>query len=240
MLNVENNEEAKRHIVEAVNERWVSRQSAYLLSQLGKDFPQELRTMAHGSKLIDTVAEEFDGSLKLISKGEGNQKVWAIVPNNIDTNPATQSIPTSTSNHAIRFQPSVWAAFRIPVPDGHKRLLMQQGATYKFQDIPRDQPNLPGSLVEIYPEDIAQTNQATADVGEHIIHVLQQKNFPLEKVTAGRSAPSAPLKSTFGARSTEHYSLLDAIVECLSPSEIRRVSLPLDILEKLKERKIAR
>ncbi len=224
----------QRRIIEAVRERWKNKQSACLLSQLGNDFRSELPTTLSGRKLIDVIAKDFDASLRLVSKGYGNETVWAVVPAEVDSALGEKSIPTAAPQDTIRFHPTVWAAFRTPLTKGHQRFLVQQGKTHKFIDLPAGEPTPQRTLLNIRADDIVGANVAAENVSEHIKRVLQKEDISLDRVAAGRSAPTTPVLAATSTHLLEHHTLLDALLECLTPSEARRVSLPLDVLQKLR------
>ena len=231
-------EEAKRKIVRAASARWECEHSAYLLSQIGKDFPKEIRALSQGRKLLDVIKAEFPSELALIHRGEANEKVWAVVPSSADEADASRQIPVKDPLDNIRWNSALWAAFRTPLATGRRRAIQQRERAVWFTDLEGDDESPTGTILQLRPEDLPAPITSSSQVSERIKATLEAHFLPLDRFTSGRSAPVQP-SSAFVA-TTGATTLLDELLICLSPGEARRVAVPLDIIQKLYRHPISR
>jgi hypothetical protein len=218
-------EPLKRAIVSLVQTHYDSTRRAMLLSRLGQALQKEGFNVGRG-RLAGFLHSELAGHIRLIPR-PNDPKVLAALPAGLDeTAVAASTAPAPLSGEATapRYVPSFWAAFTKPLAQGATRVV-------EF-DPPRfhDQPSaiVPAGSLTV-PREQVFVREATETPADHRLRVqaavkqwLNTNGVSLELVL------DRP-------RRHQSHSLLDQLIAALSPEQRQRLSLPLDIVERLKD-----
>jgi hypothetical protein len=223
----------KARILEAVEERWKAQQTPHLLSQLGKELGLELRAVMPGRKLKEIIEQDFKGTFRLEFDPT---KLWYVVP--VDAPPTDKlAMLTGTRPDVPKFQLPIWAAFRKSLSGGTRRFVARDDKGFHFMDIREGSP-LPEAVFEVPEHAVCPPEMSSAEVAKRIRAFIVSSDLPLTDFLAkqtgvGESGQIVPLP---GAERSQG-SLLDALFAALAPADLRRISLPLDLVAKLRNRR---
>lgn len=120
-----------------------------------------------------------------------------------------------------RFHPAFWAAFRKPVEDSKRRYITDVEPIV-FRDVSAHDE---GFGVEVDREYIVELDSKPSEVHRKIQGWLEDHDVDLETYLITRQE-----------RPAEPRDLLDLMLHSLDPSELERVTMPLDVILKLRRR----
>ncbi|UHD45544.1 hypothetical protein LUX29_21570 [Aureimonas altamirensis] len=203
--------------------------SAYYLSQLGGDLDDTDRAAIEsltGKKLIDFVRDELN--FRLAKRGT------AYFIHFEDAVPPVKKRP--------RYRIEVWDAFVSPLAKGFKRTI--DNGSVRFEDVPVGSPVggrhvIPRSSILQSGEDIV-ADVVSSRIGQWLVDTEQDPQSYL----AFPEKPSKPLewdKHTHSGRTAEIgkqaeiHTLWDLIISSLSAEDIKRINMPVDVVEKLRK-----
>ncbi|HEY4370990.1 MAG TPA: hypothetical protein VGN52_03550 [Burkholderiales bacterium] len=219
-------EALKTHIKTKVDESWASGR-VLLLAELGKsikDGAPELTQALQGRKLSDFIASQMQAIVKIArpsstSKAVGIVPVNAVVGDNIGQFFSSRSEP-------IRFQKAIWMAFSKEIAPGTKRLVTFD-PSLTYIDVPANEESAGSEITSALIPPVGDPKHIRdAKIGENIRQWATGVGIGLEKIVQkGVGMLSQP--------SDNSRSVFSALMATLSHDEQRRLSLPLDIVEKL-------
>ena len=215
-------------IIELVQHCWDEHRMPLLLSRLGNHDRGEIATRVrkYSSNLRSYLHNRLAGNLRVVQHSTRPELV-GVLPLHAETgtNDDVDSVLEKTLKESVvtgpRFHPAFWAAFRKPL-DGSNNRYMSTGTPIRFQDSPpADRPN---DYVQITPEYVVGPDAEYAEV--------QQK---AQKWLADNMLHPTPYLSTGRSAISEQPSdLLDRLLHALDPSDLERITIPLDIVLKLR------
>ena len=229
-------------ITELARAAWDAEKRPILLSTLGTQDGGDIARAAkeHAQSLSKYIGDELAAEILLV-RHSTNPVVVGIVPQNPETKSISEfdSIleiclsPQDQQNRFVRFHPIFWQAFRRPLLVGHKRYLTS-GDKLKVEDIPEAEPQ-PEGAVEIEKEFLADSEGETSneDIYKNIElwadkHALQSAQFSFGAVA----------RRFRDHRILDSGSLLVRILESLDKDDLRRMNMPMDIIQKLASTKL--
>lgn len=228
-------EDVKSQIRSAVNEWWSTHKKAYLLSALGIRLgPMNNWIRAHqGMRIRDFVVEHMYDELELIPNPE-HPSIYGIVPKAAHLSGSsnelfdTQAQPRHMATRRPSYHPEFWSAFRLPLQEGKRRFILQteEGCRVVEQD---EDVHPPASGVEIDRKWIIErgVTYSPRDIYNAIDGWSKENNIDITKFTlAGLDDPAA-------SRLRISHSLLDRLLSTLSEDDLRRLTLPGDLIKKL-------
>jgi hypothetical protein len=189
----------------------------YYLSRLGAQLGADRVTLEKltGAKLATFLRDTFD--YEIGSEGQHNNILFV----KSKTAAANTAFPPTP---APRYQPRFWKAFAAPLPDGEHRYINLE--TLKF-DSSRDALGADSADVhEIEARFIAPAG-ASGNASETIDRIgawLKEQGLD-----------SAPFLMTRKKTRRDGQSLLDAVLTALDGDQLKRVSLPMDIVKTLND-----
>lgn len=224
------NQELIARIIRLVHERWEHRRLPLLLSQLGVQGGTELTeaTKRVGMTVKQYVKTRLSDDIQVIQDPTRTQLV-AAVPKSVDVEseggverllertrrPSTSTIP--------RYNAAFWAAFRTPLAKEKRRYVTDQ-EPIEFRDITASEEHF-GQ--EIDREFILEGDSEPSQVARRIRNWVDR--YGVDSVIYERK--SSPRKD----HNSDPKSLLDQMLDCLEPGELQRVTMPLDVILKLKK-----
>ncbi|MGF7211586.1 hypothetical protein GGE65_006203 [Skermanella aerolata] len=239
----------KEKIVNRCNSHWSENKRVYLLARIGIDLHGEVDFIKTtlGMKLVDFVRNEMRDVVNLASPNKASP-IYGIFPKHV-------SIPSSELPYffeqpkkieSVRFNSRVWAAFTRSIPNGCHRIFFID--TLHFEDsLVAVQSS--DNIMEI-PSDLVvseETENRAEAVAKNIVKWATDSRITLDSLLVSRSGklnytsqapyevdrPSSYKKSF----RQDDASLLARLIQSLDHKEMSRVSLPLDIVQKLMETK---
>ena len=226
---VEQQDDLNDRIVELVDQHWEEHEMPLLLSRLGGHDRGEIARLARqrANSLGAYLRQELADRVRLIQHSErpvliGVLPMDAKVEDDVDG--WLESAQGKSAGGAPRYHPAFWAAFRKPL-DEMKSRYISVSPPIRFQDtFPEDRPE---GFVEIAPEYIADSEMDASAVLENAQDWLEDNELQTTAFLAS-SPSSSPSYSHQGG------DLLERLARALDRNELKRVSLPLDIVMKLR------
>ena len=220
-------------LLKIVQEHWTQHRSAILLSQLGSriDRAVSIRIKEEYGNLAGYLRKELPYDISLLHSSVNPTIVGAVpadAATSDDEDPETLLLytPKRPQRSSRRFHPALWAAFvKELAPDARRHLSI--GPPPRFRDL--DQEATLENSIEIPREYIIGTDENAGRVHESISTWLQKNRLEEVNFLAGVDAPNAHLPSD---------DLLGRLVVALSPDELRRLSIPMDIVRKLRQQSV--
>ncbi|ROM56503.1 hypothetical protein BK649_05970 [Pseudomonas canadensis] len=221
-------EELKKIIVDNVKAVFEKTGQGVFLSSIGlllaKNCPQFKELLA-GRKLADFIRKELSGEIDIISH-TSDPLIKVVVPHNDDVGINVGSVEPEVSDIGIglpRYSRAVWSAFSKEVRAGFLRVIKLSQNTY-FRDIPSSSGIPEGFyLVDNAPAEGAP--KSSESTHQRIQTWLDKNKIELELVLAG--------KDSVDSERGKPLSLLERIVSALPEADLKRIQLPLDVVERL-------
>ena len=216
-------ESLDREIVGYVRRHWDEEQTPLLLSALGGQVDIREHLKNDGRSLADYLLERLADQINVI-RHTTNPTVVAAVP--ADASGDFDSLlEKARGRHAgadaSRFAPALWAAFRRPLDDTKERYVSVK-RPIRFIDVALEER--PKGRIAIPREYISDA----PGVYERIEKWMQENNIDraplLSEIRASEKLPADDVLGRF--------------LSALDPEELARVSIPLDIVKKLRQRSI--
>lgn len=230
-------DELNEKITALANETWDAEKRPILLSQLGAHDRGEITRVAKVyanslSKYIDT---ELQDKIRLVRHTQ-NPVVVGIVPKG----PETDSISNFDSvferrfksknqqEMPIRFHPIFWRAFKRSSETGHKRFLIT-GDRLEFLDI-SDSDEPPDNAIEIEIQFLSDPTKVASD--EEIFKKIEAW-ADLHELRPNQFSFGAVARKFSELKGQDSRSLLNHLLNALDQDDLKRISLPMDIVRKL-------
>lgn len=214
--NVNEVERIKTRIVSLLDARFSSDYKTYHNSKLGEDLGQDRIVLEQltGLRLGQFIKENLDYGYDLIGE---NKNVLVILPKG--------ETLASTESAVPRFSFSFWAAFAKPLAAGEQRFLNLD--TQRFGPSKEELETDGSNVVEISAEYIAPEGHSgsAADTVARIYSWIEKNGFELSSFIAGNKKRRPP-KDSF----------LNILLSSLTPSQLQRTRMPLDVIKTLSER----
>jgi len=206
----------KERIQSLIRQHFDSGSGNFYLSRLGAQLGSDrmLLEKLTGGKLSEFVRSNFD--YEIGRGGEKNNVLFLLAPGSSEK---TGDRPTR------RYLPRFWAAFAVPLPENEQRHINL--ASLKFGPDPSALGGMTDDIRAIAAQYIAprSASGSATETAARIEAWLETQHLDAERFLAKRQ------------RSDRHGSVLEALLSALSPKDLERVSLPLDIVKTLFERR---
>lgn len=238
-LNTKNIDALKQEIVELVTEHWHTHQKVYLLSNLGQTLMRrgfDLQAILAGRKFMNYISTELKDKI-IVFPSPNNPLKIGVVPANVEVTESTEAIFSPPDNRhggdpkIPTFAPAFWAAFTRPIPTGRVRTL-SLSPKIQFQEVSETAATQSGKRT-VSSDFIVSAE--TSDSGDYRKRVYENIQRWLVENTIDESAVLARSSTTERATTEERTrsSLLEHLLSTLTDEEMRRISLPLDIVARL-------
>ena len=201
-----------------------------LLSRLGGqeggEIAKLLKQQADGLSLRAYLQRELADRVKVIKHSTKPVLIGAIPATETVDDDVDTLLERTTRIRSVqvtrRFHPAFWAAFRKPLDESKRRYISVQTPVY-FQDgMPEDRPE---GFVEIESQYIAASDAETAEVEQKARSWLVDKEI--------EEAPFLWRDKT-EIENLPAKDLLSRLLLSLDVDDLRRISMPLDIVRKLR------
>ena len=207
----------KERIASLAEQHFETGANIYYLSQLGNELGADrplLERLTHG-KLSEFVRDQFEFE---IGRTGVHSNVLYLVRPGVTSSEAQISKPLPP-----RYNRRFWAAFTVPLADGESRFFGLQSFT--FGPDKEALKKLETEILEIQKEYVAPHNgsRSPAEIAGQIARWLNVHGLDPDQFLARHRHPSSDVDS----------SLLDQILNALDGEQLKRVSVPLDIIRTL-------
>lgn len=225
----------ENEIIDAVQSCWDADQKGILLSTLGLLLSNKglWSKRPEGESLSKLIKSNLSDTLRIENHPQ-HRLVKGVFPKSATlTDPLIQYFDLSRKDQRLpRYHPRFWAAFSKEIAAGNRRFLNID--TIMFEDLPGES-NAPtnASVYELTPEMIP--NSDVEDRNDGINASI--------KAWAGKNKVDLPPLMASSRRTLEgrdrgrQISILDQMLDALSEKDMVRVQMPLDIVNKLRNRR---
>ena len=216
-------------IVELVRQCWDEHRMPLLLSRLGGeyngDIAREAKVKAGG--LGAYLRQRLADRVQVVQHSTRHTVIGAI-PADADTGGGGNfdTLLDQARGHAKqtaqRFHPAFWAGFRKPLHEPNRRYMSVQAPVY-FRDVPGD--NQPEGFTEIQRKYVVGPDADATEVQQEIEAWLAENELEPTSFLMTRPPETAQLPA---------LDLLGRVLLALDPDDLKRLSMPLDIVNKLR------
>ncbi|WP_395944467.1 hypothetical protein [Brevundimonas sp.] len=232
-----------------VKDEWKEHGVALLLSRVpalmaGCGFSMEEILKGRKWRVFLETDPQVEGRFRVI-QNEGHSIVWGVVPADAQVSePYSRYFRTRTSAKPIRFAPAAWKAFTLPIPEDRRRWIVDE-PSIGFADHPAENVPETGYEIErrfIVPEETGGDNEVfKAEVQASIASWASELQIEVSRFGLGRKrvpVSKAQRPATIIAEGGAETAL-DQLIGLLQPAERTRISLPLDVVERLRSIRLA-
>ena len=221
-----------REIVDLVQEHWKARRSPLLLSQLGSQISRENAAAIKNESenlaayLRDRLADHVE-----VIQSRQSPAIIAAIPANVgkDSNIDVDAMLLGTPRRSFpRFHPAFWAAF-VKEPAPRTRRYVSVGPPPRFQELSDDATPSDADATEVASEYIVGGDDDLAAVHSSIKRWLIANSLDEDLFLADRESRRKQLPSD---------DLLGRLIMALTPEELERMSIPVDIVSKLRRQSV--
>ena len=226
-------EDLDNQIIRLVREWWDEHQTPLLLSRLGNQDSGEIarQTKEQAGSLGAYLHRRLSEHVQIIQHSTKSPLIGAL-PADVDTSVIGDvdvllgQTRSQTPHTNQRFHPAFWAAFRKPLIE-LKRRYMSVHTPLQFQDVLPD--NQPEGFVEVDPKYVIGTEAEVAEVQQTIQRWLADNGIAATTFLTTRPPATAQLPSD---------DLLGRLLLALESDDLKRLSMPLDIVDKLRRQSL--
>lgn len=216
-------------IINLVRGHWEEHRAPLLLSRLGGQDGGDIakRAKLGASSLGAYLRDRLADSVQVIQHST-KQAVVGAIPAGVDTGAqgGCDELLDRTRDQVVRatprFHPAFWAAFRIPLEKSKRRHVSVQ-APIRFQDVASE--DRPDGFMEIERKYIAGPDAEAVEVHKKAQAWLSDNHMESSKFSWKVKAEATHLP---------HDDLLGRLLLALEPDDLRQISMPLDIVSKLR------
>ena len=219
-----------REIVDLVQDHWKACRAPLLLSQLGSRISGENAAVIKNESenlaayLRDRLADRVE-----VIRSRQNPTIIAAIPANVrkDSN-IDAMLETPRRLVFPRFHPAFWAAF-VKEPAPQTRRYVSVGPPPRFQELSDDATPSDADATEVASEYIVGGDDDVAAVHSSIRRWLIANSLDENLFLTDREPRRKQLPSD---------DLLGRLIVALTPEELERMSIPLDIVSKLRRQSV--
>lgn len=221
-------------IVDIVQEHWRECGTPLLLSQLGSRISREDAAgikYEHGN-LVTYLRSKLADRLYVLQSGK-NPAIIATMPADakedaIDDDAILSGTLRRPETAFPRFHPAFWAAF-VKELDPQTRRYVNIGPPPRFQELSGDTMQSDADATEVTSEYVVGTDDDVAAVHSSIrrwfgANRLDESHFLVEAESQHKQLPSD--------------DLLGKLILALAPDDLKRMSIPMDIVSKLRRQSV--
>ena len=216
-------------IVELVRQCWDEHSTPLLLSRLGGEYNGDIAREAkeQAGSLGVYLRQRLADHVRVVQHSTRHTVIGAI-PSDVDAGGGGNfdMLLDRARGHAKqtaqRFHPAFWAGFRKPLHESSRRYMSAQAPVY-FRDVLGD--NQPEGFTEIQRKYVVGPDADPTEVQQEIEVWLAENGLEATPFLMTRPAETAQLPS---------HDLLGRLLLALDPDDLKRLSMPLDIVNKLR------
>ena len=219
-----------REIADLVQGHWETHGTPLLLSQLGSRILREDAAVIKNKSenLAAYLRDRLADRVEIIQSGQ-NPTIIAAIPANVRKNFNIDTMLSRTLRRSVfpRFHPAFWAAF-VEEPAPQTRRYVSVGPPPRFQEQSDDTTPSDADATEVASEYIVGNDDVAAvhsSIKRWLIaNSLDESLFLADRESRRKQFPSDDL---FGR-----------LIVALTPEELKRMSIPLDIVSKLRRQSV--
>lgn len=219
-------------VAELVDKHWRERDEPLLLSQLGSADQGEVGRLAREqSDNLAAFIKQHAADRVRIASGSADPLVLAAMPANVDRDGVVDDLLARVRERAAasgpRFHPAFWAAFRVPLDEGARRFVSTR-KPIRFEDTSSAVGDRRTGYVEVERRYIADAECDVGGVQQLIADWLSANELDGGRYLAANSAVS----------DLPHNDLLGRLLVALDAEDLKRMTIPLDVVGKLRRQAV--
>jgi len=217
-------------IVEQTNELYKSGY-ALLLSSLGEHLREDekYQSILSEAKLSEIISDNLSTKVQVISR-PGKENIKALVPRHASL-PNDLETLFPKQNKCVRYHPAIWKAFSRPLEDGFVRTIAFT-PQIRFEDVSSSSIREKSSRKIVEQSDIVNQNETEKTKRDRIIASKITDWIGRNNVDES-SVQVIPASDTREPQGYLRGNLFFQLTSNLTESELKRISIPLDIVVKL-------
>ena len=214
-------------VIELVTQWWRDKSTPMLLSRLGGEDGGEIAqgARARAGSLKDYLREQLEQELRVLEPSFDPLRLGAVpaqvAEEGLDVDELFGRLSKGTPS-GQRFQPAFWAAFKKPLEEQMRRFVSTD-APIRFRDFDGECPK---GFVEIGKDYIADDALDDTEVVARVRKWLRDHGLPEEAYLQSLGPHKAP---------REPRDLLDRVLDALDPTQRQRITMPLDVVHRLRQ-----
>ena len=220
-----------RRIVELVRASWDGEGRPLLLSRLGGEGDIATRAKNEEGSLTAYLRRRLADDVKVVQHS-AKPSVMAAIPIDarIDSDGVDALLDRTdrrTTDTRRRFvHAALWAAFRAPLDETNERYV-KLDEPIRFTDVAPE--NRPDGQIEIDRKYVADPNATQPQIYENIARWATEKNLNLDVLSSRKNASRKDLPTD---------DLLGRVLLALDADDLKKISMPLDVVKKLRRQSI--
>lgn len=214
-------------VIKLVTQWWRDNSAPMLLSQLGKEDGGKIAqgARARAGSLKAYLREQLEQDLRVLEPSFDPLRSGAVparvAEDGLDVDELFERL-SKRAPSGQRFQPAFWAAFRKPLEERMRRFVSTD-APIRFRDLDGECPE---GFVEIGKDCIADGAMDDTEVVARVRKWLRDHELP----------EGAYLQSLGPHKARrEPRDLLDRVLDALDPTQRQRITMPLDVVHRLRQ-----
>ena len=217
-------------VIELTQQEWTDRGVPLLLSRLGAcDNGDIARLAKERSNNLEAYLRSYLVNRVQVVRHSARHQLVGVLPVDVDVDSGADALlektQSTSKDEARRYHPAFWAAFRKPLDESKRRYVSIQ-EPIRFVDSSETDP--PDAHYEIAREYIADPDFDPEQVQKKVQQWLTDKGIRhLAYSLMPRPRPE-------NMRSGD---LLDRLLHSLEPEDLKRISMPLDVIRKLRRQR---
>lgn len=229
---------AADEIVDIVRRYWEAKRRPVLLSALGGQLSQAAKEeiAEQGQTLTAYLRNQLRDRIRLLSlRAHGGGVAPVEGTESLSDADLESSVPPPLGRdlpfarpRPPRFHPAIWQAFFEPYPDPHVYVERSENGDILIHR--SAEPRSDEGWIEILPSDLPVVESGTRPYVPEVLGAIRawamKNDIPLSQIQSER----AGLHPAAQARGPQNSSTLDGIFSRMTPDELRRISIPADIL----------
>ena len=221
-----------RRIVELVQGSWDDGNRPLLLSRLGGEGDIATRAKNEAGSLTAYLRRGLADRVKVVQHS-AKPSVMAAIPADVEVysdggvDALLDKTYSQTPDMGRRFlHPALWAAFRVPLDETNERYVKLDDPI-RFKDVAPE--NRPDDQIEIDRKYIAGPDATPSQIYDNIARWATEKNLNLNVLSSGKNAIREALPTD---------DLLGRFLLALDADDLKKISMPLDVVKKLRRQSI--
>lgn len=221
----------ENRVIELTQQEWYDHSAPLLLARLGACDNGAIARLAkeHSNNLKAYLSSHLVNRVQVV-RHSARQQLVGVLPVDVDVNSnggadaLLEKTQSTLKDNTRRYHPAFWAAFRKPLDDSKRRYVSVQEPIRFLDSSGADPPDDHYEIAREYvagpdvdPDQVQQkVQQWLADNGMRHLYPLLLRPRP-EYMRSG--------------------NLLDRLLDSLEPEELKRISMPLDVIRKLRRQR---
>jgi hypothetical protein len=232
--------DVREFIVQSVTTHWTKNQAALLLSAVGVSLIKNgfnISEIFEERRLTEIISNDFSSEIKVVRANTSAQKIGLIPKKEYEEGKEDSYFKKQEKPQVKLKKPShipnvIWLAFSRPLATDYNRYIFTE-PKLSYKDI-KAKNGTSGKRAGILVDRVLIVTDSDNNQINHDSLIKNVDTWILENLSeVSKESPKSISAPGFNATAIAKDSLLHKIITSLSPDELARTVIPLDIIEKL-------